>query len=261
MDKTAVDNLVERLVAGYSPHLVLLFGSQARGDADESSDVDILVVKETEERFLDRLNKAYSFLPPGPTTDLLVYTPQEFREMVDRGNPFVVKALSEGVILYERPDEHGRCRYAGMKQALETGELAMKPDPSEESRRWMQQAEQFFESAIYNLRGGMYALSCFLCQQAAETALKAFLYSRGERLVRTHSVEELRKICEAHEAEFGAISREAKKLDRLYLTTRYPDALPGGVPAENFDDEDAQEALARTSRVMDLVKKHLEHKA
>lgn len=261
MDRPSLDNLVEEFVKGYHPELVLLFGSWARGEADQYSDVDILVVKDTNERFLDRLDRAYSFLRPGRPTDLLVYNPQEFREMVEKGNRFIQKALAEGIILYERPDERGTCRYAALKQALETGQLTMKPDPVEEGQRWMQQAEQTFARAQHNYNGGFYAGACFECQQAAEMALKAFLYSRGERLVRTHSVEELRQRCETYEPDFAAVSREAKKLDRLYLTTRYPDALPGGVPAESFDDEDAQEAITRATRVMELAKKHLEQKA
>jgi hypothetical protein len=57
----------------------------------------VIVVKETEERFLDRLDEFYD--DAREAMDVLVYTPQEFEEMKER--PFVKRALKEGKILYE----------------------------------------------------------------------------------------------------------------------------------------------------------------
>ena len=77
---------------------VLLFGSLARGDArDHSDDIDLIVVKDTQMRFLDRLDEFYD--DAREAMDILVYTPQEFEEMKER--PFVKRALREGKMLYE----------------------------------------------------------------------------------------------------------------------------------------------------------------
>ncbi len=46
--------LVDKLVAGCQPQRVILFGSHAEGTADAESDIDLLIIKETDERFLDR---------------------------------------------------------------------------------------------------------------------------------------------------------------------------------------------------------------
>jgi len=86
-----------RLKADPSVRLVLLFGSLARGDARDHSDIDLIVVKETKERFLDRLDEFYD--DAREAMDILVYTPQEFEEMKKR--PFVRRALQEGKILHE----------------------------------------------------------------------------------------------------------------------------------------------------------------
>jgi predicted nucleotidyltransferase len=95
--KAELDRILNRLKKDPSVHLVLLFGSLARGDARDHSDIDLIVVKETEKRFLDRLDEFYD--DAREAMDVLVYTPQEFEEMKER--PFVKRALKEGKILYE----------------------------------------------------------------------------------------------------------------------------------------------------------------
>lgn len=59
----------------------------------------------------------------------------------------------------------------------------MKKKPSDEGRRWLEQAEEDLKSAEYLLEKGRYYLVCFLSQQIAEKALKAFIYHKGEDLV------------------------------------------------------------------------------
>ena len=95
--KAELERIVNRLKNDPSVRLVLLFGSLARGDFRDHSDIDLIVVKETEKRFLDRLDEFYD--DAREAMDVLVYTPQEFEVMKRR--PFVKNALKEGRILYE----------------------------------------------------------------------------------------------------------------------------------------------------------------
>lgn len=81
-----IRQLISALEA-YDPERIILFGSHARGDADEHSDLDVAIIKETDERFLDRLGTVFDLLPPIGAVDVLVYTPTEFAEMQARGNP------------------------------------------------------------------------------------------------------------------------------------------------------------------------------
>lgn len=102
---------VNRIVVAlkhYDPERVILFGSAARGDADAYSDIDIVVIKETSERFLDRIDRVYDLVEPTYSLDALVYTPKEFAEMQARENPFIEQVLKEGVTVYERPKGRSR---------------------------------------------------------------------------------------------------------------------------------------------------------
>jgi predicted nucleotidyltransferase len=57
LEQDRITQLISAL-RDYDPEQVILFGSRARGDADEHSDLDVAIIKETDERFMDRPGKA-----------------------------------------------------------------------------------------------------------------------------------------------------------------------------------------------------------
>ncbi len=85
----------------YHPQRIILFGSVARGEADADSDLDVLVIKDTTDPFVHRLETMAKLCPLGVHADILVYTPDELRQMIDDGNPFILQALQEGRTVYE----------------------------------------------------------------------------------------------------------------------------------------------------------------
>lgn len=88
----------------YQPRLAILFGSQARGGADATSDVDLILVKDTQDNFFDRLKKFALMLPNNaPRVDALIYTPEEFANMKEWGAPLIQQAIKEGKVIYEAP--------------------------------------------------------------------------------------------------------------------------------------------------------------
>jgi len=126
-------------------------------------------------------------------------------------------------------------------------------DVKNEGRRWLRQAEHNFQSARYMLDGGFYGWACFLAQQAAEAALKAFLFFKGERGRLSHSIAELRQISSKHDDIFMGLA-SIGKLDTFYTPTRYPNALPGGVPFQAYNRADAEEAIGLATEVTETVR-------
>jgi len=88
---------------------VILFGSYARGQATEQSDVDFLVVAETDLPRHKRAVELYKQFRPYPFgMDIVVYTPREVEQASRSALSFVSTVLREGKRLYERRDGAGR---------------------------------------------------------------------------------------------------------------------------------------------------------
>ena len=79
----------------------ILFGSFSRGNAGIFSDLDILIIMDSEVDFLTRTTEAYKRLKPKVGTDILVYTPYELNLMLKNKNEFIRRTFTEGQVLYE----------------------------------------------------------------------------------------------------------------------------------------------------------------
>lgn len=129
----------------------------------------------------------------------------------------------------------------------------MKHDSLAEGQRWLRQADRDLDDARYAQVGGRFHLACFLAQQAAEKALKGYLYAQGAELVWGHSVAELCEDAAQHDAAFAGLKRRVSPLDKYYIPTRYPNGLPGGIPAEAFDADDARRALELAGEIVQFI--------
>ncbi|MGO9021189.1 MAG: HEPN domain-containing protein [Syntrophobacteraceae bacterium] len=96
------------------------------------------------------------------------------------------------------------------------------------------------------IRECIYNQVCFHSQQSAEKAVKALLLLQGQVVPRTHLLGDLLRLLEPD--PFSA-SLGIQLLDRFYLPTRYPDALPGCLPEGMPNHEDAFGALAVARQV------------
>ncbi|MDO8582504.1 MAG: nucleotidyltransferase domain-containing protein [bacterium] len=95
-----LESAVQIIRDGYKPEKIILFGSRARGDYRTDSDYDFIILKKTDERFVQRSQS----IPDLPMrTDCFVYTPEEFATMKD-SNPFIIEALKNSITLYEKND-------------------------------------------------------------------------------------------------------------------------------------------------------------
>lgn len=103
--KTALDEIVVRLVDALRPTKIVLFGSRARGDHRADSDLDLLVIMDSPLRRERRAAEVYNALIGAHLdTDIqaVVYTPEEIEQWKDVPAALVTTALREGKVLYEQ---------------------------------------------------------------------------------------------------------------------------------------------------------------
>ncbi len=131
------------------------------------------------------------------------------------------------------------------------------PDYIAESARWLRQAQQDLDDASFARKGGRFNLACFLGQQAAEKAVKSFLYHRRVEDVWSHSLVDLCEDAKLFDMMFDTIKAEARQLDKYYEITRYPSFLPGGIPSEAFDELDADRSIELSKKVLDFVERRV----
>lgn len=79
---------------------VILIGSMASGRVHTLSDLDLIVVLKSQEKFFDRLARVQEALDPKVPLDLLVYTPEEFEEL-ETWSSFIDHALKTGKVLFD----------------------------------------------------------------------------------------------------------------------------------------------------------------
>jgi predicted nucleotidyltransferase len=94
-------NRALQAIQSLNPQKVILFGSAARENIHSKSDLDLLVIWDTPQSFLERSQTMYDVIEPNIGMDILVYTPEEI-EKFGNSNPFIHQALTEGRVVYER---------------------------------------------------------------------------------------------------------------------------------------------------------------
>jgi len=101
--QAAIKEIVRRLVAEHQPRKVILFGSHAYGEPNEDSDIDLLIITETTQPFLRRLDLvrhsaagAHPRIPFEP----IVLTPEEVEQRLDVGDQFIAEIIERGEVLH-----------------------------------------------------------------------------------------------------------------------------------------------------------------
>jgi HEPN domain-containing protein len=133
----------------------------------------------------------------------------------------------------------------------------MKPG-REAALRWLRQAEHDRSIAGGHQERGDFSDACFMAEQAAQKALKAFLIGHGHRSVPIHSVAQLAERCAQIDPAFSAHITDGRVLDQYYIPTRYPDVLaPPAVPFESYTQEQGTTAVAAAQAIVALVAQDL----
>ncbi|MBN1250204.1 MAG: nucleotidyltransferase domain-containing protein [Anaerolineae bacterium] len=99
----ALQEIIRRLIREYRPERIILYGSMVSGQVDDDSDIDLLIVKETDQDPLSRRVTVRRLvadrtrrMPFSP----LVVTPEELRRRLQLGDPFYEQILDQGKVLY-----------------------------------------------------------------------------------------------------------------------------------------------------------------
>jgi HEPN domain-containing protein len=132
--------------------------------------------------------------------------------------------------------------------------------PADEATRWLIHAQDEYQDAEELRKRERFYLALFHFQQAAEKALKAFLYAHidDRRVFFTHSVLELIQAVVDLDPDLADLEK-AGRLDQYYIPTRYPNGLPGGVPSRFYNDpKEAAEASSLAHQVLQAVARRLE---
>jgi len=111
VSREVIQEATKRLIEKFDPERVILFGSYARGTADEHSDVDFLVIagnvrKRNRLRMMTEMDRALGGL--GIAKDIVVMTQEEFDEDKDIPGTIARYAAREGKLLYERKEKRRR---------------------------------------------------------------------------------------------------------------------------------------------------------
>lgn len=221
---TSLEAIVQRLVEKYDPERIILFGSHATGTAREDSDFDLLIVKETSRRPVDRSVEAGLLVADRAVPlDLIVYTPREMCDLYWAGSPFMDEVLETGKVVYIR-------KVSGTS---------------------LREPRDDLDTASILIEHGKRRGACFHSQQAVEKALKALMLEKSRRPTRTHDLVELLNTAVADGSRVALSVDDAEFLSRIYRG-RYPTEeglLPHGEPTA----EDAHRAVDAARRLLESI--------
>ncbi|MFH1575062.1 MAG: HEPN domain-containing protein [Acidobacteriota bacterium] len=133
----------------------------------------------------------------------------------------------------------------------------MRKEALDEGRRWLQQAEEDLRWAKDLAERGGYHIACFLAQQVAEKAVKAFIYAQGEEIVIGHSIERLCRAAARWQPQFNVHVARWSILDGYYVPTRYPNSLPDSIPAHVYTRDAARESVRLAEEAVEFVRSQI----
>ncbi len=103
IDSSRIKDIVNRIAVQFNPEKIILFGSYAIGNPNNDSDLDLLIIKETD---LPRHKRSFdiqkSLIGSMIPMDILVYTKKEFEQDKNEKSSFLYSVIKTSKLLYER---------------------------------------------------------------------------------------------------------------------------------------------------------------
>jgi len=256
-----IQEVVRRIVEGFDPEKIILFGSHARGTAGRDSDVDLLIVMDVEgSRRTKATEMELALVGIKLATDLILVTPEQVERDHDQIGTIIRPALREGKVLYEREPLKRSSRTAtGSELRLDARYAKGRCSTSEKTNRdraigeWVEKAEHDLRTAEHVLtleENCPFDMVCFHAQQCAGKYLKALLILRSVDFPGTHNLEVVMGLMPP-DVSLELDATEVTLLTRYAAELRYPgDAAP-------ITRAEAEEAVATARKVREAVRQHL----
>jgi len=137
----------------------------------------------------------------------------------------------------------------------------MDPELLSEARIWFRQAESNHKFLSVAKKSESYDLVCFLSQQVAEEALKAYLFCQGKEETSTHVITELCQIASKYDEGFLQLKNEIEALNYFNIVVNHSNPVESALPSTFFSRADAEKAIATAKEVLDFVRDKLPFKA
>lgn len=100
-----LNRILKVIIEEYKPEKIILFGSLVSGELHEWSDIDLLIVKNTKSRPIERILELGRLIKPKVGIDLFIYTPEEYDLLLKERNSFLLNILNTGEVIYEKGNE------------------------------------------------------------------------------------------------------------------------------------------------------------
>lgn len=254
MNNEIISMMTERIVQEYHPLQIILFGSQARGDADRYSDIDLLVVfpelSDKRKTAIDIMSNLSDI--PGPK-DILVSTPEELERHRTRIGSVLRYAQQEGKVLWKSWGTADHESNSSSDMSIKEEESDMQTaDRLSDTARWLRYAEEDLGTAEMLLSQQQIPSrqACWFAQQSAEKALKAALIFLQIDFHRTHNLNELRDMV-PESWQLKNTYPNLSNLTRWAVEARYPETM------EEATNADASEAVEQARSIWTSVSNSL----
>ncbi len=250
MNNEFISIMTERIVQGFNPLQIILFGSQARGDADRNSDIDLLVVfSELADKRKTAVDIRVALADLPVAKDILISTPEELERHRTRIGSVLRYAQQEGKVLWKswNAAARGSTRFCGMSDKEVKSDM-QTTDRLADTARWLRYAREDLITAETLLKQPHVPprQACWHAQQAAERALKAALIFLQTDFRRTHDLNVLQDLL-PDSWQLKTTPSNLADLNRWAVEARYPENM------QEATEADASEAVKQAQSVWTSV--------
>jgi len=99
--KRELKNVIDKIVRGYSPEKIILFGSLSKKSVQYPGDMDLIIVKSTNQDPWERAASVDEIIEHNVPLDILIYTPEEIRKRRAMHDEFVEEFSTKGKVVYD----------------------------------------------------------------------------------------------------------------------------------------------------------------